>query len=235
MPSHVCYIVPPYLLQGIAESQELGEGERQAAVKCLQHREAFTNHRCERFAALALPRAARNAALQASSQRKSIVPEVLLQNIVDSKDVDDDTKARALKDIERMRHTTSAYQKSITGEDEPKEEVEEEEEEGTGADVGAASAAKKPKKKPTASGFYRAVHDAKNDEDEDNLPGVAVRVEGQKPVEDEAANAAYDNIGKVLEFYFEKFKWKSIDNRNMHVVSTVHFAEKCKSPSVRTS
>lgn len=221
MPSHVCYIVPPYLLQGIAESQGLDDGARQAAVKCLQHREAFTTHRCERFAALALPRAARNAALQASSQRQAIVPEVLLQNIVDAEGVDDETKARALKDIERIRNATSAYQKSITGEDEA------EQEEGARA-VGVSAA--KPKKKPTASGFYRAVHDAKNDDDEDNLPGVALRVEGQKPVADEAANAAYDNIGKVLEFYLKKFEWKSIDNKNMHVVSSVHFADKCKFP-----
>ncbi|KAK4168121.1 metalloprotease [Cladorrhinum sp. PSN259] len=226
MPSHVCCIVPPYLLQGIVESQALDDDNaRQAAVKSLHQRESITARRTDRFAALALPRAARAAAAHQAPQRQSIVPEILLQNIADAQDVDEETRERARRDIERIRRATSSYQKAITGEDE-----EEEEEESFGvASADAASGGKgkgKGKKPPaTGSGFYRAVHDAKNDDDEDNLPGAVVRIEGQKPAEDAAANAAYDNIGKVLDFYLQKFKWKSIDNKNMHVVSSVHFGK----------
>ncbi|KAK3988030.1 hypothetical protein QBC44DRAFT_382748 [Cladorrhinum sp. PSN332] len=220
MPSHICSIVPPYLLQGIAESQAIDDDEaRQAAVRSLQQRESFTTHRCDRFAALALPRAARNAALQQARSQQSIVPEILLQNIADSEDVDEETRERARRDIERIRKATDAYQKAITGEEPAGEESEE------SLGIAASAPGKDRGETPSLSGFYRAVHDAKNDFDEDKLPGISVRIEGQKAVEDAAVNEAYDNIGKVLSFYSEMFGWKSIDNKNMHVVSSVHFGK----------
>ncbi|KAK4224026.1 hypothetical protein QBC38DRAFT_486395 [Podospora fimiseda] len=215
MPSHICTIVPPHLLQAIAESQALAEDDssRQAAIHSLSHREAVTTHRINRLANLALPRAARAHATP--THHHSIVPEILLQNILDAEDVDDETRARAKADIDRIRKATDSYQKSITGE-------AGEEESSFGI---ASTSGKKKKEKPSESGFYRSIHDAKNDFDEDKLPGAVVRVEGQKAVEDEAANVAYDNFGKVLSFYLDKFGWKSIDNKNMHVVGSVHFGK----------
>ncbi len=50
-------------------------------------------------------------------------------------------------------------------------------------------------------------------------------MEGQKAATDEAANEAFDNVGRVLDFYQSIFNWKSIDNKNMHVLSSVHFSQ----------
>lgn len=71
----------------------------------------------------------------------------------------------------------------------------------------------------------RTIHDAKNSFTESDLPGEMVRAEKDKPVEDKAVNEAFDNVGKVLAFYKEHFDWNSMDNKNMDVVSTVHFGE----------
>lgn len=57
------------------------------------------------------------------------------------------------------------------------------------------------------------------------LPGKAVRDEGDKPVKDRAANQAYDNTGITLDFYREIFGRNSIDGHNMRVESAVHFGE----------
>jgi hypothetical protein len=215
MSSHFCSIVPPYLLRGIVESQHeaVAEEERECARNSLSHREHFVAKRCDRFDALSQPHAARAAAHQAPTQQ-SIVPEVLLQHIAECEDVDEETRDRARADIEHTRRVISQYQAAIA----PEEET------GEGA-PSAAAAKPKPKPKPS-TGFYRAVYDAKNDPDEEDLPGTVVRVEGQKAIKDQTANDAYDNVGRVLDFYLKQFNWKSIDNKNMHVISTVHFAKK---------
>lgn len=75
-----------------------------------------------------------------------------------------------------------------------------------------------PKKKP-----YRAVYNAQHTQDETELPGKLIRAEGEPKAKDKAVNEAYENVGKVLEFYNEHFKWKSIDNKNADVISSVHF------------
>ncbi len=213
MASHICCIVPPYLLRGIVESQAVEDEEyRQCARNTLEHRARFTGKRCDRFNTLSQPHAARAHA--GPSTQQSIVPEVLLQHIAESKDVDEETRARARGDIEHARRVISQYQKAL---------VPDEEEEKPSAATAAKPA---PKPKPTPSpGFYRAVYDAKNDPDEDDLPGKVIRVEGQTPSSDDTANDAYDNVGRVLDFYLTEFNWKSIDNKNMHVVSSVHFSK----------
>lgn len=50
-----------------------------------------------------------------------------------------------------------------------------------------------------------------------------IRAEGEKAAKDKAVNDAYDNVGHVLAFYKEKFNWKSLDNRNADVISSVHY------------
>lgn len=64
-----------------------------------------------------------------------------------------------------------------------------------------------------------------NKDNEGSLPGEIVRAEGEPKVKDKAVNEAFDNVGTVLEFYKEHFKWHSIDNKNTDVISTVHFGE----------
>jgi len=209
MDSHICSIVPPYLLRGIIESQGTHEDERLCAQSTLDHRAHFTTRRCDRFDLLSQPLAARTHAVP-----RAIVPEVLLQHIADAEPgvVDEETRQRAKHDLEHARSVISQYQEALV----PEQQV---------TKPGAASAAK-AKTKPPSTGFYRAVYDAKNDPDEEDLPGKVVRVEGQKAGKDDAVNDAYDNVGRVLDFYLEQFDWKSIDNKNMHVISSVHFGKK---------
>ena len=71
---------------------------------------------------------------------------------------------------------------------------------------------------------YRAVYDAGHTEDESKLPGKLLRAEGEPPVSDEAANEALDNAGLVIAFYKDIFNWNSIDNKNMDVISSVHYS-----------
>ena len=111
------------------------------------------------------------------------------------------------------------------GKEKKTEEDKQGDEKKTEEDKQEDESAEKTKPPKKSGGFYRAVHDAQNGDDEDDLPGKLVRVEGQKPVDDEAVNDAFDNVGKVLDFYLSQFNWHSIDNRNMHVVSTVHFGK----------
>ena len=70
---------------------------------------------------------------------------------------------------------------------------------------------------------YRAVYDAQNMDDMDALPRKKARVEGEKAVSDSAVNEAYDNAGIVLDFYSTLFGWNSLNNKNMHIISSVHF------------
>ncbi|KAK1985577.1 metalloprotease [Colletotrichum cereale] len=205
--SHICYVVPPYLLKGIADADCNSDQERQAARHALELRDLFTTRRAERLAILGGPRAQRNQL--SSRSRPSIIPDVLLRHIAESPDVDDDTRANARRDLEHLQSLQQKIEISQQGQQEQ-------------APLTAA-AAKDPKK---CDGTYRAVYDAKNSKDEQDLPGDVVRVEGQKPVDDKAVNDAFDNVGEVLKMYKEKFDWQSIDNDNMNVVSSVHFGKK---------
>ncbi|KAK2029038.1 metalloprotease [Colletotrichum zoysiae] len=200
---HVCYVVPPYLLRGIAEAECNSQHEREAASRALELRHVFTARRADRFALLCGPRANRNH----HHSRPSIIPDLLLRHIAESPEVDDDTRANARRDLEHLQALNQKIQASQQGQQ----------------DQQTLTAA--VKKQPDAT--YRAVYDAKNTDDEQDLPGDVVRVEGQKAVvDDKAVNDAFDNVGQVLKMYKEKFDWLSIDNHNMNVVSSVHFGNK---------
>ena len=58
------------------------------------------------------------------------------------------------------------------------------------------------------------------------LPGSMVRAEGEPPTKDKAVNDAYNNVGYVLQMFKDFYNWNSLDNKNMHVLSTVHFGVK---------
>lgn len=89
--------------------------------------------------------------------------------------------------------------------------------------IAALAAAKHPHQKDST---YRAVYDAGHKTSESDLPGKLMRAEGEKQVKDKAVNEAFDNVGAVLAFYKDKFKWNSIDNKNADVISSVHFGQK---------
>jgi Zn-dependent metalloprotease len=78
------------------------------------------------------------------------------------------------------------------------------------------------------------VYDAGHVSSQAELPGKLVRAEGDKKAKDNTANEAYDNVGTVLEFFKDIFDWKSIDDKNADIISSVHFGEQyenaCKWP-----
>ncbi|KAI0808485.1 metalloprotease [Xylaria sp. FL0064] len=197
----MCSVVPPYLLSALAESEHNSEEIRTSARHCLDFSKGYLAKRQRVFAALTTPRGSRGAA--APHRPQGIVSGALLKHISDSEDVDEDTRNNAKRDLEHIASVQAKYQQSQGIAPEPK--------------TLAAS---------SADTAYRAVYNANNTQDESTLPGTVLRVEGQKAVSDEAANQAYDNAGNVLSFYLDIFNWKSIDNNNMNVISSVHFGQK---------
>lgn len=71
-----------------------------------------------------------------------------------------------------------------------------------------------------AGGRQREVYDAANGTD---LPGTLVRAEGDDPVQDQAANQAYDGTGATWTLYKECFGRDSIDDAGLVLTSTVHY------------
>ncbi|KAI1410676.1 Metalloprotease [Hypoxylon sp. FL1857] len=204
---NVCYVVPPYLLSAIADSSHNEDAIRESARRALSLYKNYAGKREKRFAALTAPRGNKGAA---NTHRHGIVPDHMLQHIAECEDVDDETRSCAKRDLEHIRNVQAKYQQAqgLRGES---------------AGQKAAVAADKPTE--ITEKTYRAVYDAKHDSNEAHLPGQVVRVEGQKASKDESVNEAYDNAGKVLSFYKDIFNWNSIDNQNMHVISSVHYAK----------
>jgi Zn-dependent metalloprotease len=66
----------------------------------------------------------------------------------------------------------------------------------------------------------RIVYDAQNGS---NLPGPAVRKEGEAPVADVAVNEAYDGSGWTYDLYKDIYGRNSIDNNGLRLDSTVHY------------
>ncbi|KAI1303810.1 metalloprotease [Xylaria venustula] len=203
MAPHMCTVVPPYLLNALAESEHNSEEIRASARHCLNFSKSYLDKRQRVFAELAVPRGARGAA--APHRPQGIVPDVLLKHIAESEDVDEETRSNAKRDLEHIVNVQAKYQQA----------------QGIAAEQKTLTASSREKTETT----YRAVYNANNTQDENDLPGTVVRVEGQKAVDDEAANQAYDNAGNVLKFYLDIFNWKSIDNNNMNVISSVHFGK----------
>ncbi|KAI0887764.1 Metalloprotease [Annulohypoxylon maeteangense] len=203
---HVCCVVPPYLLNAIADSSHNEDHIRECARNALTVHKDYIGKREKRFAALCAPRGSKAAA--GLSRQHSIVPDHMLKHIAESEDVDDDTRACARRDLEHIKKVHTKYQESQGLRAES-------------SDQKALTAAQQPSRDTEKT--YRAVYNANHDSNEAHLPGKVVRVEGQKASNDESANEAYDNAGLVLSFYKDIFNWKSIDNHNQQVISSVHF------------
>ncbi|KAJ2969096.1 hypothetical protein NUW58_g10069 [Xylaria curta] len=86
MASHsrpICYVVPPYLLNALAETRA---------------------HLCRAHNASRGPRAA--------AARRNIIPDVLLKHIAESEDVDEETRANAKNDLVHILSIQAKYQRS---------------------------------------------------------------------------------------------------------------------------
>ncbi|KAI0469108.1 metalloprotease [Xylaria cf. heliscus] len=200
---HVCSVVPPYLLNALAESEHNSEDIRKSARHCLDFSKNYITKRQRVFAELTAPRGSRSAA--APHRRQGIVPDALLKHIAESDDVAEDIRNSAKQDLEHIVGIQAKYQQ-VQG-------------------IATAAEPKTLAAPAKAKATYRAVYNAHHDQNEENLPGTVVRVEGQKAVSDAAVNQAYDNAGNVLSFYLDIFNWKSIDNKNENVISSVHFGK----------
>ncbi|KAK7426062.1 hypothetical protein QQZ08_007510 [Neonectria magnoliae] len=198
------FIVPPHLLRGIAESTVNPEHVRKAAQQSLTAREALTQVRSARLASLTTPRGylRTNQEHGSSSHQQQIVPPDMLRNLSQSEEIDESHRARAKRDLEHLE--------SLMGQKQAQSSTQ-----------GVAGASKDTKK----TSPKRVVYDAKNSSSEADLPGKRVRSEGDEKAKDKAVNDAYDNVGTVLGFYKKRFNWNSIDNKNMDVLSSVHFGE----------
>ncbi|KAH9993013.1 Metalloprotease [Xylariaceae sp. FL0662B] len=201
---HVCFVVPPYLLSAIAESNENEPHIRESARHALDLHKNCIGKRQARLASLIAPRGDRAAAHV--QHPPSIVPDSMLEHIASSEDVDEETRAYAKRDLEHIRKVQAKYQQ-VQGLRTETSEAQ---------TVAASDAIEKS---------YRAVYDMNQNSNESELPGKVVRVEGQEAVKDEAVNEAFDNSGHVLKFYADIFNWHSIDNKNKHVISSVHFSK----------
>ena len=70
-----------------------------------------------------------------------------------------------------------------------------------------------PESQKTKYPWNRRIFDAKNKQSSEKKDYKLVRTEGQPPVSDAAVNAAYDNVGLILDYLMERFEWHSLDNK----------------------
>ncbi|RFU80319.1 matellopeptidase [Trichoderma arundinaceum] len=195
---HRCYIVPPHLLKAIFESSHNSDTVRQAARAALASHQTFTTKRKSHIEAVIQTRRSSRAA----PPTRPFVPSEVLRQLSQSEHVSEDARARAARDLEHCLHIES---RGKGGEETTQLTVE----------VG-----KGPKEAPN-----RAVYDAGHSSSESKLPGKLIRTEGDEEAKDNVVNEVYDNVGTVLGFYKDKFMWNSIDNKNVDVISSVHFGE----------
>ena len=137
-----------------------------------------------------------------TSAPQDIVPNVLLEHISKAEDVEDAVKQSAARSLAVSQQLRGDRQAAV------------------GTEVHAAP----------AEVFHRGVYDMRCQGDGNDsstfrlLPGKPIRVEGQPPAHDKNVNEAYDNCLQVLQFYKKVFDYNSLDNNNMPVSSSVHFA-----------
>lgn len=193
--AHRCYIVPPHLLKAISESSHNSDAIRQSARAALISHETHSAKRRLHLEAVIQSRRASRAPPPTSP----FVPSSVLRSLSQSEHVDEEARARAAKDLEHALYLEARAK------------------DGTEAAQPDADAAKSTTK--------RSVYDAEHASSESKLPGKLVRAEGNKAATDKNVNEAYDNVGTVLQFYKDKFKWNSIDNKNSDVISSVHFGD----------
>ena len=76
---------------------------------------------------------------------------------------------------------------------------------------------------PMATGErQRAVYTARGGY---KLPGDLLRTEGSAPSGDEAADEAYDGLGKTYDFYHQVYERNSLDDAGFRLTATVHYGQ----------
>jgi Zn-dependent metalloprotease len=189
----LCSIVPPFLLEGIANSKSNTEEIRAEAQVSLEHHRRLTAHRHHRSAVHAQQRltgqASQSPPEQPTQQTNAFIPQDILKNVSDSSRVDQTPPVSAKQDPTlQAPQIWPGQPAAVTTKDAP----------------------------------TRFVYNAQNTLTDAGLPGTLVREDGQPQAGDSAINQAFDNIGLVIQFYRDVFGWKSLDNQNGDVVGCVH-------------
>jgi Zn-dependent metalloprotease len=197
MHSSFCDVVSPHLLEALAASDD--PDTRLLASKTLEHSSHIRDRR-RRF----LEEADKTRSIHHQNEESTpqgIVPDQLLEQVVDSSEADSSAKELAQKTLDM------------------KQQVQD------GSDPRLVT----PGEQPSQPLHRREVYDMQNleqrfgkkDETYRLLPGKLVRSEGQAPIEDELANQAYENCVRVLEFYRQVLDYRFLNGKA--IISSVHF------------
>lgn len=73
----------------------------------------------------------------------------------------------------------------------------------------------------------REIYDAQNGSD---LPGETVREEGEDPTGDAEADAAYDNFGRIHDYFSERFERDSYDDEGAPLIATIRYRQDPDTP-----
>ena len=215
--SYVCSIIPPLLLEAMCKCDDAAV--RESAHRTMAFEAEFHTCRHDYFsdkaASLSGPHASSHGHQQVQGEGSyGIVPDNLQQAV-----------SRALG-----HGTGSGDQKILNLDQEVRDQRAGAHGENAFASFSGLTVEGVDNTTETATGFWRGVYDMEKRGDDERpstfrlLPGKPARLEGQDPSKDSAVNEAYDNALHVLEFYHDKFGgYKSLDNNNMPVKSSVHF------------
>jgi hypothetical protein len=110
-----CYIIPPHLLQAIADSTSNSDGTRQSAKSSLASRERVSLLRKERFAALTMPRGYKQGTQSPEAARQNIISESMLNHLANSDSVDEATRNRAKRDLDHLQLVISRVKEAQQG------------------------------------------------------------------------------------------------------------------------
>jgi len=211
MPYHVCNIVPPYLLQALANSPDAKIREMCASTlamskTCLgdRHQQFLTTraHRAQYYSGSGGGDGDDGSDGGSGIAPKSIIPNYLLDSIVQSGEADADTLESAKNTLETSRRFRQ-QRAAATG--------------VTDKVVAAGAAAAQPV-------FSQEIYDMKHrTKDNSTLPGALIRKGGAAAAKDVAVNEVHDNTITVLQFLWEIFGYASVDGKNLKVVSSVHY------------
>lgn len=207
MARHICQAVPPYILQGLIDDPEQHEHVREMAISTLAITKLchFERHRASCADDPQDQEDSGDSQYDPSSQ--AIVPDYVLQHIVDAEDVGDDARSSAQNTLaasRQSRRTRAAR---------------------TADDAASKQFSAVPVQHP-APAFSQEVYDMQHNGIWDQLPGSLIRKEGSAAVKDTAVNEVHDNTLVVLNFFWEVFGYASVDGRNAKVKSSVHFSNK---------
>ena len=191
-----CFIVPPYLLAAIADSDEVPKDARDSAQKTLHH-DVAAQKISRDDGANTLP------VVGSQSLHASIVPEYLLLNIADSKQI-------SIKERENAQRTLSSLRK-LRNSDKP---------------IPANSEISFTTTK--APHLWREVYDANHVDDMDSLPGILLCAEGEESTRSNAHDVVldecYQNFKHTFDFFYTIFGRDSINNRGLPLVANIHYS-----------